>query len=92
MFENYTALFIYFRIRFSVNQNTAMTSSCYRKCPLFFSEMDCLVSITFRVSSCEHKSNGHFLRVRSLGQVMRNTLSVEQQHTSNIQATQVTQK
>ena len=45
------------------------------------------MSITFCVSSCEHKSNGDFSRVRSLGQVTRNTFSAEQQHTSSAEIT-----
>ena len=53
----------------------------------YFSGMDSLVTITFRVTSREHKSNEHFSRVRSLGQVMRNTFSAEQQHTSNAEIT-----
>ena len=49
--------------------------------PAHISRMDSLVSITFRVNLCdEHKSNGHFSRIRSLCRVMRN---YEQQNTSN---------
>ena len=45
----------------------------------YFSGMDSLVAISFRVSLCEHKSYKHFSRVSSLGQVMRKTFYAEQQ-------------
>ena len=63
-----------------------MMPSYYRNI-IFFLEMVSLVSITFRVSSCEHKRNGHFSRILSLAQVMRNMFSAEQQHTSKAEIT-----